>query len=169
MRNRILRFATYAAVGAITGAIISVVTLVAEKFLLKDILERDLWQKAAAPVVGLWIAILVLRWADRGSPLSPSTSEEYIRSYHSKSQLLRIIHLPFRMLAGIATVGMGGAVGLEGPSIYAGATVGSGIQRKFSWLFGDKGGQALLVAGAAAGVSAIFQAPATGVPVDRTP
>jgi CIC family chloride channel protein len=163
VRNRILRFATYAAVGSITGAIISVVTLVAEKFLLEDILERDLWQKAAAPVVGLWIAILVLRWADRGSPLSPSTSEEYIRSYHSKSQLLRLIHLPFRMLAGIATVGMGGAVGLEGPSIYAGATVGSGIQRKFSWLFGDKGGQALLVAGAAAGVSAIFQAPATGV------
>ena len=68
------------------------------------------------------------------------------------------------MLAGIATVGMGGAVGLEGPSIYAGATVGSGIQRKFSWLFGDKGGQALLVAGAAAGVSAIFQAPLGGGP-----
>ena len=31
------------------------------------------------------------------------------------------------------------------------------------WLFRDKDGQALLVAGAAAGVSAVFQAPATGV------
>ena len=43
-----------------------------------------------------------------------------------------------------------------------GATTGSAIQRRLSWLFRDKDGQALLVAGAAAGVSAVFQAPATG-------
>ena len=163
MRNRILRFVIYGAVGVITGLIVAGVVVLAEKVLLEDILHRSLWQQALAPALGLWIAVLLLRYSDSGHPLSPSTSEEYIRGYHNKSHVLKVVHLPFRLLAGIATVGMGGAAGLEGPAIYAGATTGSAIQRRLSWLFRDKDGQALLVAGAAAGVSAVFQAPATGV------
>ena len=163
MRNRIFRFATYAGVGIATGLIVAGVVVLAEKVLLETVLHRSLWQQACAPALGLWIAVLVLRRADGGDPLSPSTSEEYIRAYHNKSYLLKVLHLPFRLIAGIASVGLGGAAGLEGPAIYAGATTGSAIQRRLSWLFRDKDGQALLVAGAAAGVSAIFQAPATGV------
>ena len=163
MRNRILRFGTYAAVGVVTGLIVAGIVVLAEKVLLEAVLHRSLLQQACAPALGLWIAVLVLRRADSGSPLSPSTSEEYIRGYHNKGYLLKVLHLPFRLIAGIATVGFGGAAGLEGPAIYAGATTGSAIQRRLAWLFRDKDGQALLVAGAAAGVSAIFQAPATGV------
>ena len=163
MRNRILRFVIYGAVGVVTGLIVAGVVVLAEKVLLEDILHRSLWQQALAPALGLWLAVLLLRYSDAGHPLSPSTSEEYIRGYHNKSHVLKVIHLPFRLIAGVATVGMGGAAGLEGPAIYAGATTGSAIQRRLSWLFRDKDGQALLVAGAAAGVSAVFQAPATGV------
>ena len=163
MRNRVLRFLIYGAVGVVTGLIVAGVIVLAEKILLEAVLHRSLLQQACAPAVGLWIAVLVLRWSDSGNPLSPSTSEEYIRGYHNKSYVLKVVHLPFRLLAGIATVGLGGAAGLEGPAIYAGATTGSAIQRRLSWLFRDKDGQALLVAGAAAGVSAVFQAPATGV------
>ncbi len=163
VRNRILRFAAYGAVGLITGAMVAVVALVAEKVLLAEVLEAELWQQALAPGVGLLVAILVLRWADAGKPLSPSTSEEYIRAYHSRTPVVRLLQLPFRLTAGIATVGMGGAVGLEGPSVYAGATAGMSVQGRLGWLFREKDGKALLVAGAAAGVAAIFQAPATGV------
>ena len=87
--------------------------------LLEAVLHRSLLQQACAPALGLWIAVLVLRRADSGNPLSPSTSEEYIRGYHDKSYLLKVLHLPFRLIAGIATVGLGGAAGLEGPAIYA--------------------------------------------------
>lgn len=163
MRNRILRFLAYAVVGIITGAMVAAVALVAEKVLLDEVLHAKLWQQALAPSVGLLIAILLLRWADGGQPLSPSTSEEYIRAFHTKSRVLQLFQLPFRLLAGIATVGMGGAVGLEGPSVYAGATAGSQVQDRLTWLFREKDAKALMVAGAAAGVSAIFQAPATGV------
>ena len=163
MRNRIFRFTIYAGVGVATGLIVAGVVVLAEKVLLEAVLHRSLLQQACAPGLGLWIAVLVLRRADAGDPLSPSTSEEYIRGYHDKSYVLKVLHFPFRLIAGIATVGLGGAAGLEGPAIYAGATTGSAIQRRLSWLFRDKDGQALLVAGAAAGVSAIFQAPATGV------
>ncbi|HIL06752.1 MAG TPA: hypothetical protein EYG17_11980, partial [Acidimicrobiia bacterium] len=119
MRNRILRFGTYAAVGVVTGLIVAGIVVLAEKVLLEAVLHRSLLQQACAPALGLWIAVLVLRRADSGSPLSPSTSEEYIRGYHNKGYLLKVLHLPFRLIAGIATVGFGGAAGLEGPAIYA--------------------------------------------------
>ena len=66
------------------------------------------------------------------------------------------------MLAGIATVGYGGALGPEGPSIYLGAATGSTLQRRFARFFSREDAKLLMVAGAAAGMAAIFKAPATG-------
>jgi CIC family chloride channel protein len=62
----------------------------------------------------------------------------------------------------LATLGFGGALGLEGPSIYLGATIGSQVQHRFRRFFGGADRNVLLVAGAAAGIAAIFKAPATG-------
>src|SRR5438477_9754921 len=53
-------------------------------------------------------------------------------------------------------------MGYEGPSIYIGATIGSTLQRRASRFFSRDDAKLLLVAGAAAGVAAIFKAPATG-------
>ncbi|WP_419930482.1 chloride channel protein [Candidatus Poriferisodalis sp.] len=163
MRNRLLRFATYVAVGVVTGLIVAAVAELSEKVLLERVLHLPPWQRMIAPALGLWGAVLLLRWADAGRRLAPSTSEEYIRAFHDRNHPMRFRDLPTRLLAGIVTVGSGGAVGLEGPSIYAGATAGNAMQRVVRRLFRGREGYALLVAGAAAGVSAIFQAPATGV------
>ena len=163
MRNRLLRFATYIAVGVVTGLLVAAVAVLSEKVLLERVLHLPTWQMVAAPALGLWAAVLVLRWAYFGRQLPSSTSEEYIRSYHDRNYPMQLRHLPFRLVAGILTVGSGGAVGLEGPSIYAGSTAGSAMQRAARRLYRNREGYALLVAGAAAGVSAIFQAPATGV------
>jgi CIC family chloride channel protein len=67
------------------------------------------------------------------------------------------------MLASVATLGLGGALGYEGPSIYLGATIGTRMQARLSRFFTDEDAKVLLVAGAAAGVAAIFKAPATGL------
>ena len=40
------------------------------------------------------------------------------------------------MLAAVATLGFGGAMGLEGPSLYLGASIGSFLQRRFRWMTG---------------------------------
>jgi CIC family chloride channel protein len=65
------------------------------------------------------------------------------------------------MTAAIATLGLGGAMGLEGPSIYLGATMGSLLDERLPRaLRGER--RAMLVAGGAAGVAAVFKAPATG-------
>src|SRR5207237_3435913 len=70
---------------------------------------------------------------------------------------------PGRILASMVTRGFGGALGYEGPSIYLGAGIGSALQARFSRLFSRSDVKLLLVAGAAAGVAAIFKAPATGL------
>ena len=66
------------------------------------------------------------------------------------------------MLAALATLGFGGAMGLEGPSLYLGSSIGTFLQQRFRRLAGGADRRLLLVAGAAAGVAAIFKAPATG-------
>jgi CIC family chloride channel protein len=66
------------------------------------------------------------------------------------------------MVAGVATLGSGGAMGLEGPSIYLGSTIGSALQRRWRGFLVGADSNLLLVAGAAAGIAAIFKAPATG-------
>ena len=67
-----------------------------------------------------------------------------------------------RMVAAVATLGSGCAMGLEGPSIYLGATIGSALQRRWRSFLVGADPNLLLVAGAAAGIAAIFKAPATG-------
>lgn len=147
--------------GVIVGAIVAGFEVITVDVLLDELLHRPLWQQAVAPVIGLTIATLALRTA--GPDVTPSTSDEYVRSYHELRPHMPLKILPAKMVAGIATIGFGGAVGLEGASIYAGSTIGLNIQQRFRHLFRREEVKVLLTAGAAAGVAAIFQAPATGV------
>jgi len=114
-----------------------------------------------APLLGLAIAAVVLGTLGRGA--SPSTADEYIRNFHDTGTRLDLRPVPARLVASAATLGFGGAMGFEGPSIYLGAAIGSGLQRRFSRFFSRDDSKLLLVCGAAAGVAAIFKAPATGL------
>jgi CIC family chloride channel protein len=66
------------------------------------------------------------------------------------------------MIAGTATLASGAPMGLEGPSLYLGSSLGAMLQRRFPRFFAAENRRLLLVAGAGAGVAAIFKAPATG-------
>ena len=148
-----------------TGVVVGLVVLAIERITLQGFADafadRPLWFRALLPAVGLLIAAVCLRAVAAGA--SSSTSDEYIHAFHDQS-VERLDGRPVlgRVLASIATIGYGGALGLEGPSIYAGAAVGSSVQRRFARFFSREDAKLLLVAGAAAGVSAIFKAPATG-------
>lgn len=119
-----------------------------------------LWVTAVAPLVGLSAAALILRYAGRSA--SPSTADEYLRAFHDAEYELSMRQLLARMAAGIATLGSGAPMGLEGPSLYLGAGLGDTLQQRFPRLFSAQHRRLLLVAGAGAGVAAIFKAPATG-------
>ncbi|MGH9112629.1 MAG: chloride channel protein [Acidimicrobiales bacterium] len=150
-----------AATGALVGLAVLAIERITVEGLLESIAEQPLWLQALAPAVGLVVAFLCLRWVAGGS--SPATADEYIRSFHDQGDE-RLDGRPVlgRILASIATIGYGGALGLEGPSIYAGSAIGSSLQRRFARFFSREDARLLLVAGAAAAVSAIFKAPATG-------
>jgi CIC family chloride channel protein len=146
--------------GVIVGLSVAAFERITAEVLLAGVLRLPLGLQAAAPAVGLLVAGLCLRLG--GRQLSPSTSDEYIRAFHDSGPMpLRAV--PFRIAATIATLGSGAPLGYEGPALYGGAGIGTAIQRRLRHLFGPEDAKVLLVAGAAAGVAAIFKAPVTGL------
>ncbi len=72
-----------------------------------------------------------------------------------------------KLLAAIATVGFGGSAALEGPSIYGGGAIGSWLWLRLRRLrrlkLDARDRRIMLICGAAAGMSAVFRAPLTGI------
>ena len=147
--------------GALTGLGVAGFDWVTRDELFAHLRHQPRWVEVAAPVLGLLGAAALLRWLARTG--SPATADEYIRNFHEPGRRLDLRPVPGRILASIATLGLGGAMGYEGPSIYLGAAIGSTLQRRLSRFFSRDDAKVLLVAGAAAGVAAIFKAPATGL------
>jgi chloride channel protein, CIC family len=148
-----------AVVGVLTGLGVAVFDTIVTRGL--DRLDSlPLWAIALAPMLGLTVAACALRWVGRGA--TPASADEYLMAFHDPTRRLGLRALVARMIAGAATLASGAPMGLEGPSMYLGATLGDALQRRFPRLFPARARRLLLVAGAAAGVAAIFRAPATG-------
>ncbi len=146
-----------ALVGALTGLGVALFDWITVDRLLEWVLAVPVNLRPWLPLVGLTSAALLLR---RGR-VTPATSDDYILGFHSHDDL-DTRPLPWRMLAAVVTLGSGAPGGLEGPSMYLGASIGTVVQRRFRSVFGSSSAHTLMVAGAAAGVAAIFKAPATG-------
>src|SRR6185312_6006236 len=92
------------------------------------------------------------------------STEEIIRSYHEHEGDIDTRPFLPKLLAAITTVGFGGSAALEGPSIYGGAAIGSWLWTKVRrFRFDDRDRRIMLICGAAAGMSAVFRAPLTGI------
>ncbi|MEM9202575.1 MAG: chloride channel protein [Actinomycetota bacterium] len=153
------------AASALTGVVVALVVAIFDAVTVEVVAHwlahQALGIQAVAPFVGAVIATLILRHLAFGA--SASTSDEYVRAYHDRQPSIPLREVPGKLLAGISTIGLGGAVGLEGPSIYAGSSLGLSIHGRLgAWLQREEA-RLLMTAGAAAGVAAVFKAPATGV------
>ena len=147
--------------GAVTGLGVAGFESITRSLLFDHLRRAPLALQLLAPLAGLALAALALRYGAAGA--TPSTADEYIKNFHETGVRLDLRRVPGRLAASVATLGMGGAMGYEGPSIYLGAAIGSALQGRFSRHFSREDAKVLLVAGAAAGVAAIFKAPATGL------
>jgi CIC family chloride channel protein len=144
--------------GAVTGLAVAAFEWVVVDGLLDEVTELPLVVVALMPTAGLALAALSLRFL---GPTTPGTTDSYLQAFHSAEDLDRR-PFPARVLAAIATLGSGGPMGLEGPSLYIGASIGAESRARLGRLLRGVDPRVLMVAGAAAGVAAIFKAPATG-------
>ena len=152
--------------GVLTGSAVALFDWVVKGQLLDNLLDAPRAVQVGAPLAGLLLAAAILRWLGGGA--SPATADEYIQNFHDQSRRLPLRPVPARLLASAITLGSGGAMGFEGPSIYLGAAIGSALQARLSRFFSREDAKVLLVCGAAAGVAAIFKAPAAAPHTRRT-
>lgn len=153
--------------GVITGLLITLLVKVILDWLWPPVLTAYL----AHPVwiipglaLGFLIAGLIMQYLTP-DPNDHST-EEIIRSFFERQSEIKMKPFIPKLLAAVATVGMGGSAALEGPSIYGGGGLGSWFWarlRKLGVKLEPRDRRILLISGAAAGMSAVFRAPFTGV------
>ncbi len=155
-------------IGGITGLVTTAIAVVILQKMWPPILRYYIahhWAIVPGLVAGCLIAGLLMQF------LSPNadehSTEEIIRSYHEHQGHINLRPFLPKLLAAVATVGFGGSAALEGPSIYSGGAIGSWLWarlrnlRRFRLDARDR--RIMLICGAAAGMSAVFRAPFTGI------
>ncbi|MGH9691449.1 MAG: chloride channel protein [Candidatus Acidiferrales bacterium] len=151
--------------GVVTGLLITLIAEIILKWMWPPILQFYLRHRIAmipGLAVGFIIAGLIMQYLTP-DPDEHST-EEIIRSYHEHQGDIRMRSFVPKLLAAIATVGFGGSAALEGPSIYGGGAIGSWMWTKMRKVgLEPRDRRLMLISGAAAGMSAVFRAPLTGI------
>ncbi len=159
MTSGAIRFLVYAGLGILIGALVALLDWITVEVALERVLHAPLWVQLVLPPVGLLAVHLIgMRSPGTGS----KTSDAYVESFHTGSGAEARTLFP-KLVSSFATIGSGGAVGMEGPAILTGATLGQTFGERLPKVLGERPRLVLLVAGAAAGVAAVFKAPATGV------
>jgi CIC family chloride channel protein len=149
-------------IGAMTGLLITGIVIVILHQLWPAVLGyylRHHWAIIPGLVLGFIVTGLIMQFLTP-DPDEHST-EEVIRSYHEHQGDISMRPFVPKLIAAITTVGFGGSAALEGPSIYGGAAIGSWLWTKLRLDARDR--RIMLICGAAAGMSAVFRAPITGI------
>jgi CIC family chloride channel protein len=116
------------------------------------------WLLVVLPVVGGLISGLLVKTF---APEAEGTGTDgYIDAFHNKGGVMRSRVPLIKSLATLATLASGGSAGKEGPTAQIGAGIGSALGRFIQ--MGARARRTLMVAGAAAGLGAIFRAPLGG-------
>lgn len=155
-------------IGVTVGLTITAVAVIILRKMWPPVLGYYLhhhWAIVPGLVIGCALAGLIMQFFTP-NPNVHST-EEVIVSYHEHEGRIDMRSFPAKLLAAIATVGFGGSAALEGPSIYGGASIGSWLWTKLRNLprlrLQPRDRRIMLICGAAAGMSAVFRAPLTGI------
>ncbi|MFW2382903.1 MAG: chloride channel protein [Acidimicrobiales bacterium] len=146
-----------AVVGVSTGLVVLAVEHLVED-VLHEIDEAPLWVPAAAVVLGALVTAALVHFVAGGSSAS---TEVYVEEFHEEEATLNPRHAPGRLVAAFTTLGSGAPLGMEGPAVYTGSAVATILRRRVPAL-GVGAHNTLLVAAAAAGIAAVFKAPAAG-------
>ncbi|PLJ77201.1 chloride channel protein [Infirmifilum sp. SLHALR2] len=120
--------------------------------------SASVFARAALPMVGLATSSLVLLLLT-GYARHLGT-HNVIYAYHFRGGEIKARETLADAASSILTISLGGSAGLESPGLHLGGGIGSLASRLFRLEAGDR--RRLMIAGAAAGLSAIFRAPLSG-------
>jgi len=152
-------------IGIVTGLAITCITVILLGKMWPAVLSyyvRHHWAIVPGLVIGFAITGLIMQYLTP-DPDKHST-EEVISSYHEHNGDINMRPFFAKLFAALTTVGFGGSAALEGPSIYGGGAIGSWLWTKLRGLRLDaRDRRIMLICGAAAGMSAVFRAPLTGI------
>lgn len=164
------------AVGVVTGLLTILIDLIVRVLLLGNELGEGgftglvtvIYNEYPAasfllPFAGIVAAGLVLQ--KLASSPNTSGTDELLAQYHDYGEGVHTREGALKYLSAVLTIGFGGSAGLEGPSISSGGVVASWIWRHLSKRLSltKEDLRILLLAGASAGIAAIFKAPLTGI------
>lgn len=112
------------------------------------------WLLVLLPAIGGVLCGLVTRLAPEARG---GGGDVMIEAFHHKGAILRRRVIGVKALASICTLGTGGAGGREGPTMLIGGAIGSAVARFLNVPTRER--RVLLIAGVAAGISAVFRTP----------
>lgn len=157
-----MRFATQvlvpAAIGVGTGAVVAALSLAVEERALRALAELPSVLPALPSSFCLLVTLLVVRYVTRAS--HPTTSEVFIVAYHDAKTPIVLREIPGRVLGAATTVVGGGSQGLESPSALIGAGLGRILGARLQPAADEA--RSWMVAGASAGIAAVFSSPGVG-------
>jgi CIC family chloride channel protein len=150
-----------ALIGVVTGACVAGLSGLVEGLALRDLASLPGWVPAVFSPLALLLTLGVARFVTRVS--KPATAELYIDTYHDPEARIPLRQLPGRLLAACTTVGFGGSQGFESPSALLGAALGDVLGHRPAFHLAQDERRSLLVAGASAGIAAVFSSPGVGM------
>lgn len=156
-RQEAWRLAAASIVGVLTGVVALLLEHAVED-VVHEIVEAPAWVPVATLATGVVLTAVITRYlAGRAT----ATTERYVSEFHQEEPQVEPRHAPGRLLASFTTLGSGAPLGMEGPAVYTG-TVAASLIYRWQPRAVAAGYHVLLVAGAAAGIAAVFKAPAAG-------
>ncbi len=111
------------------------------------------------PAVGLIVTFVIVHFFFGGS--IEKGIAMVLKAIARKSSFIPLNHIYMHVVTSSITVGLGGSVGLEAPIVATGSAVGSNVSRISDLNYQER--TLLIACGAAAGISAVFNAPIAGV------
>lgn len=111
------------------------------------------------PVLGILAAVFIIRHFFGGQ--IEKGIAMVLRAIARKSSFITLNHTYLHVITSSVTVGFGGSAGLEAPIVATGSAVGSNLSRISDLNYQER--TLLIACGAAAGISAVFNAPIAGV------
>ena len=156
-RRALVQLAAASVVGVATGLVVLALEHLVED-VLHEIFDAPVWVPALAVVLGALATAALVHIFSGGAS---ATTEVYVEEFHEEVPTIEPNDAPGRLAAAFTTLGSGAPLGMEGPAVYTGSVVATLLRRRFPTL-ATQSHNVLLVAAAAAGIAAVFKAPAAG-------